>query len=395
MTKNAKTLSLGPNTDQGDMLAAHSFFTVGDTWFQSFHEGYNPEAASIFRECDACCDENGDLDYFTISSHRMLDRLGLLGIDIDATSAAFNHGYAETPEEYRPDEFDFDAWLEDGKKSVRQTGWFDFGTDSDWIDPSVDIRYIIRAVIEMHETDVPVVWNLADVVGRGFVSPDPRLCEIELEKKRRANVATFPVIVLTEGSTDAAFLSGALSLVYPHLVDFLKFMDFGVGAEGGASALARTLKSFAASGVANRVIAIFDNDTAASDVLTAGSTQLPPTFRVLQYPEIDLARNYPTIGPTGREAFDVNGKAGALELYFGEDILKYPTGELTPVQWTGYVKRQGAYQGELLDKSRLQKEFRRKLDDAIARGAIQPGEDWSGIIAILDRIRRAFHDVPA
>ncbi|MFC8437359.1 hypothetical protein ACFUJT_04020 [Streptomyces griseoincarnatus] len=368
---------------------------MGDTWFQSFREGYNPEAASIFRECDARCDENGELDYFTIPSRKMEDRLGLLGIDIDATAAAFSHGYAETPEEYRSDQFDFDTWLEEGKESVRQTGWFDFGANSDWIESSVDIRYIIRAVIEMYEADVPVIWNLADVVGRGFVSPDPRLCEVELEKTRGASVATFPVIVLTEGSSDAKFLSAALSLIYPHLVDFLKFMDFGVGAEGGASALARTLKSFAASGVANRVIAIFDNDTAASDVLTAMNVPLPNTFRVLQYPEIELGRNYPTIGPTGRGAFDVNGKAGALELYFGEDVLKDPMGELTPVQWTGYVKRQNSYQGELLDKSRLQKAFRRKLDGAIARGGTQPEEDWSGIIAILDRIRRAFQDSPA
>ncbi|MFF8651127.1 hypothetical protein ACF06D_23210 [Streptomyces griseoluteus] len=367
---------------------------MGDTLFQSFREGYNPEAASIFREGDARCDENNELDYFTISSHRMRDRLELLGIDIDATAAVFSHRYAEIPEEYRPDHFDFDAWLEDGKESVRRIGWFYFDADSDWIESSVDIRYIIRAVIEMHEADVPVIWNLADVVGRGFVSPDPRLCEIELAKNRGANVATFPVLVLTEGSTDASFLSGALSLVYPHLVDFLKFMDFGVGAEGGASALARTLKSFAASGVANRVIAIFDNDTAASDVLTTMNLSLPSTFRVLQYPEIDLGRNYPTIGPTGRGVFDVNGKAGALELYFGEDVLKGLTGELAPVQWTGYVKRQNSYQGELLDKGRLQKAFRRKLDGAIARGGIHPEEDWSGVIAILDRIRCAFQGSP-
>ncbi|WP_329338722.1 hypothetical protein OG252_24580 [Streptomyces sp. NBC_01352] len=376
-------------------MAAQSFFVVGETWFQSFREGYNPEAASIFRECDARCDENGELDYFTISSRQMGDRLELLGIDINATAAAFRHGYMETPEEYRPDGFDFHSWLEDGKESVRRLGGCDFGADADWIDSSVDIRYIIRAVIEMHEADVPVVWNLADVVGRGFVSPDPRLCELELEKKRGANVATFPVIVLTEGSTDASFLSSALSLIYPHLVDFLKFMDFGVGAEGGASALARSVKSFAASGVANRVIAIFDNDTAASDVLVAMNATLPNTFRVLRYPDIDLGKKYPTIGPTGRGVADVNGKAGALELYFGEDVLKDPAGELTPVQWTGYVKRQNAYQGELLDKSRLQKSFRRKLDGAIARGSTQPEEDWSGVTAILDSIRHAFRDFSA
>lgn len=376
-------------------MAAHSFFVVGDTWFQSFREGYNPEAASIFRECDARCDENGELDYFTVSSHNMRDRLELLGIDIDTTSAAFGNGYRETSEEYRPDDFNFRSWLEEGKDSVRRTGWFDFGVNSDWIDSSVDIRFIIRAVVEMHEEDVPVIWNLADVVGRGFVPPDPRLCEIEMERNRGAHVAVFPVIVLTEGSTDANFLSAALALIYPHLVDFLKFMDFGVGAEGGASALARTLKSFAASGVANRVIAIFDNDTAAADVLTTMSTKFPDTFSVVRYPEIDLGRSYPTIGPTGRGVSDVNGKAGALELYFGEDVLKDPAGELTPVQWTGYVKRQNAYQGELLDKGRLQKAFRRKLDSAKDRGSIQPEEDWSGITAILDRIRHAFQDSSA
>lgn len=320
----------------------------------------------------------------------MRDRLELLGIDIKATGDAFNRGYAETSEEYRPEEFEFAAWLKAGKDSVSESGECDFGVNADWIDFAVDIRYIMRAVIEMYDDDVPVTWNLADVVGRGFVAPDPRLCEIEVEKNRGATVAVFPVIVLTEGSTDAAFLGGALNVIYPHLGDFLKFMDFGIGAEGGASALMRTLKSFAASGVANRVIAIFDNDTAASDVLSGMNSPLPDGFRVLRYPDIGLGRRYPTMGPTGQEVLDVNGKAGALELYFGEDVLKDSSGSLTPVQWTGYSKKRNAYQGELLDKVRLQKAFRRKLDAAISRGGVLPEEDWSGMVAILDCIRRAF-----
>lgn len=375
------------------MSMALSSMGVGDSCFQVWGESYNPHAATLFRECDAVHDEDGNLTGFEVSSTRMLDRLELLGIDLSKTSRAFNQGYQEVPVEDRQDSFDFDTWLESGKDAVRKAGYFSYeDAGNSWIDHVVDIRYITRAFIEMYVEDVPVTWTLADLVIEGFAPPDSTLCEMELAKTRDATVSAFSVIVLTEGSTDASMLQGALSLIYPHLSDFLKFMDFGVGPEGGAAAQLRALKAFAACGVANRVIAIFDNDTAASEVLASLTTPLPGSFRILRYPDIDLGRKYPTLGPQGSSDADINGRVGALELYFGRDILAGPTGALTPIRWTGFSKKQGEYQGEFVEKSRLQAEFRSKLNDAISRGSLDSSEDWSGMISILDCLRHAYSE---
>lgn len=355
-----------------------------------YREWYNPDGSILFREADAKYDEEGVLDYFQVSSHQMRDRLDLLGIDLQATKVGFLNAFSEVEDDAYSNKFDFDAWMADGRTAIQAGSGFSYESEHPWID-YVDVTYIIRAVIEMHgDMLVPVTWNIAELIARNYLAPDPTLCGRELTHIRKSAVSCFPVVVLTEGSTDASFLSSSLQLIYPHLVDFLRFMDFNVGPEGGAGALLRTVKSFAAAGIANRVIAIFDNDTAAADVLSSLRYSLPEGFRILQYPEIELARRYPTVGPTGAITTDVNGSAASLELYFGQDVLERADGTLTPIQWTGYFKRQDAYQGELMEKRRLQEAFSKKLEAAQAHGGPLVSQDWSGIIAILDSLRQAF-----
>ncbi len=117
---------------------------------------------------------------------------------------------------------------------------------------------------------------------------------------------------------------------------------------------------------------------------------LPESIRILHYPVLDIANNYPTLGPTGMTTLNVNGLAGSLEMYFGEDILKQADGTLMPVQWRGYDTTLRLYQGELLYKTKLQSEFFKKLDMALADPSLIKKQDWGGMILILDSIRSAF-----
>lgn len=50
-----------------------------------------------------------------------------------------------------------------------------------------------------------------------------------------------------------------------------------------------------------------------------------------------MLRAYPTLGPQLSDPviMDVNGKAGALEMYLGRELLTVD-GQLVPVQWMGY-----------------------------------------------------------
>lgn len=214
---------------------------------------------------------------------------------------------------------------------------------------------------------------------------DPQTVAIEHFSYSLANGS--PPVIITEGSTDARFLQATIRLRYPHLQSYIKFLDFADGAEGSAAAGVRTLKSFAAAGISNRIILLLDNDTAACDAVRAlRGTKLPGHYSVLHYPDIEVARSYPTLGPGGLSEMDVNGLAGSIEMYLGIDTLTGTDGKLSPVQWRSYIEGMKAYQGEILDKAGIQNRFRDKVKQATADPNALAGQDWSGLEAIIDSL---------
>lgn len=90
----------------------------------------------------------------------------------------------------------------------------------------------------------------------------------------------------------------------------------------------------------------------------------------------------------------MNGLAGGLELYLGREVLERPDGTLTPVQWRGYDEGMREYQGEVIDKANLQARFEEKLRVCEADSSQIGHYDWSGMRAILDLLRSAFHGSP-
>lgn len=260
--------------------------------------------------------------------------------------------------------------------------------------PPCDVRFLIRAVVEACGDNSNFHLDLSDVVSSGYYDIADRVAEnarVELTSDYPLNTK---VIVLTEGMTDRRVLEASLRLLYPHLSDYYSFMDFeGANAPGGAGQLVNTVKAFAGAGIANRIVALFDNDTAARAALRGlGSATLPPSMRVLQYPTIAVASNYPTSGPSGLVHMDVNGLAGSLEIYFGEDVLRRTDGTFTPVHWRGFDPAVRAYQGELENKASLQEKFHQKLATAVTDSAVIQAQDWTGIRAILNMVRQAFEN---
>ena len=184
-------------------------------------------------------------------------------------------------------------------------------------------------------------------------------------------------------------------LLHPHLSDLVRFMDYGERPTGGAGPSVNTVRSFAAAGIANRVVALFDNDTAATDALRSlGRARLPDNIRVRQYPPLDLARHYPTLGPppadSGVAYTNVNGLAGSVEMYLGRDILTLQDGTLRPVQWHTYIPGARQYQGEITGKQALHEAYRAKLRAAEIDPSNIAKQDWSGIHAIFDVVFQAF-----
>jgi hypothetical protein len=248
----------------------------------------------------------------------------------------------------------------------------------------VDPRLLLGAALLTCDPEDEIVLDVSDLVDNLRLDHrfDPQ--QIAAQHFGYSLADGTPPVIITEGSTDAHFIQAAIRICYPHLQSYIKFLDFADGAEGSAAAGVRTLKSFAAAGIANRIVLLLDNDTAARDAVRAlRGTKLPDHYSVLHYPDIELARSYPTLGPTGLSEMDVNGLAGSIEMYLGRDVLTGADGKLSPVQWRSYVPGVRAYQGEILDKAGAQKRFREKVKQATADPSEIANQDWNGLDAII------------
>ena len=261
--------------------------------------------------------------------------------------------------------------------------------------PGADRRHFVRIALEAASPQEQLTYDLSDLVAGGWVGKTDDLVAIAENLMNEDFLLSQRVIVLTEGDTDRRNLERSLSLLYPHLAEYFHFFDFtGRRVGGGAGELANLVRAFAAADVRHRILALFDNDTAAKAALSSLDTDsLPSNIAVRQYPSLPLARDYPTLGPSGGARMDVNGLAGSFELYLGEDVLRDNDGVLSPVQWTGYDRKVRAYQGEILDKQNVLNRFEEKLACCETHPDRLSYYDWEGIEAIMDTMRRAFHRI--
>jgi hypothetical protein len=234
--------------------------------------------------------------------------------------------------------------------------------------------------------DETITLDIANIAEGGWIDPTVDPQSFAGDFVSYASYGGIPPIVLTEGSFDVEVLTAAVRIRRPHLKGFIRFPDFASRPEGGAAALRQTVRAFASAGVPNRIIALFDNDTAARDVVRAiDRTSLPANIVVAHLPELPLAEHYPTEGPQGHRGMDVNGLAASIELFLGADVLTH--GEsLLPVRWGGFFERLGSYQGEVTEKRTIQEAFRKKVKEADRSAASVAGQDWSGVDLILNHI---------
>jgi hypothetical protein len=208
--------------------------------------------------------------------------------------------------------------------------------------------YSILSVLSDNEI---VEYDLTDVINGGWVEIS-QAKYVDYEK----------IIILTEGKSDVEFISKSIEKLYPHLKDYYHFIDFDeYKVESSASALVKLITSFAAANVKHPIIALFDNDTAGlKEMKKLTSRIVPPNIKILRYPDIALAKKYPTVGPTGKKKMNVNGYACSIEMYFGVEVLTIDN-ELIPIQWKGFDDKEKKYQGEIAEKNYVQETFRKKL----------------------------------
>lgn len=211
---------------------------------------------------------------------------------------------------------------------------------------------------DVKEDDI-VVLDISDLVEGGWLDDELENTDSDFLIPQDEFIPEIPII-LTEGITDIKTLKKALHVIYPKLESNVRFLDTSFRPETNAAAVVKMIKSFAAAGINNRILAILDNDAAASEAMTKLPRNLPNNIKVIQYPELDLMTSYPTIGPQGEINMNINGLAGSIEMYMGKDILTDNDGNLELVQWGGYMNSVKKYQGSLINKGAVDSRFKGK-----------------------------------
>jgi hypothetical protein len=230
--------------------------------------------------------------------------------------------------------------------------------------PFTDERCLFRALVDLHDDTDLVHFDFGDAVWNE--NADPKACftvqavSALLDEARTVE----KIIVLTEGKTDTRILERSFARLYPHLTHMYAFLDhdaFSTG--GGTDVLDRLARGFAGAGISNRIVVLFDNDTAGfAAAQRLMDTPLPANFKILTLPELEIAKTYPTLGPTGAALANINGSACSIELYCGPTALTGVDGNLSPIQWTSYDRKLKRYQGEPMGKDKIQERFFEVLD---------------------------------
>jgi hypothetical protein len=351
---------------------------------------------ALFQESDRRIQRVPDSDpehtpYVVYETSRsvMLDRLALLGCTTAVVRECFDDWRLGQIETWSDDGEDWATRLTSTLKALTFEEWqsrvphvlrdqfsnkepadeidrnmLDTGGDDGWLwFAGYGSLISIRALLDACPDVQAVSLDISDLVGGGWLEEDVALCA-----ERRANDPLeprplAPTVVLAEGSSDIRVLQHSLAALFPERLDYFSFFNHvELNVDGGANYLIKFLKAFAAARAPLRLVAIFDNDVAGAQAFEqARRLNLPRNIILVRLPYIDLAGEYPTIGPQGEHVVDVNGLAGSIELYLGQSALT-KDGALRPVRWTGYVASAGVYQGEIDGKGEVEAAFLALID---------------------------------
>lgn len=245
---------------------------------------------------------------------------------------------------------------------------------------NVDVWNVLRVVLDAFPETQTISLDYTDLYESGYCDEVPSAEDYQVAK----------TIILTEGKFDAEVLSEAITLLYPHMRKFYSFINFDeYRVQGSANFLTHYFKAFIASGIQNRVIALYDNDSAGlAEVTMLKGIACPDNYRVMHLPDIELAQSYPALGPNGLEYMDINGKAVSIELYLGRDILTEDA-KLIPVQWKGLIEKTQTYQGEITKKVLVQQRYREKIKNFVSSNA--ESDLWKEMRLLLMSIFSAFN----
>jgi hypothetical protein len=242
----------------------------------------------------------------------------------------------------------------------------DIGTFFENLDPYLTLRLLAE---NKNNADRMVQWRYADVVDGGWVDRDEIVTQLPDKSK---------VLVVTEGSTDSFIIERAMSSLCPDIADFFYFVDMEENYPfTGTGNLFKFCQGLSRIKIQNNVLVIFDNDAAGVENYDrACNLDRPRNMQICKLPDHEFFSNFKTVGPSGSSKENINGSAVAIECFL--DLSKIREKDRC-VRWTSYNRTLRRYQGEIDNKNRLVRAFKRSnLTDG--------GYDTSRLKYLLDYI---------
>ena len=213
--------------------------------------------------------------------------------------------------------------------------------------------------------DLPVNWAFNDIEEGGWAKRSNFVRPLDQSSR---------FLIVTEGSSDAAIIKHAFTILKPHVADFFDYVDMEEGYPfSGTGNLIRFVQGLISIAVQNNVLVVFDND--AEGVVSFNrccKLNVPENMRILKLPDIPEFGNFETIGPNGRHRANINCRGAAIECYL--DLDDEPC-----VRWNNYNATIDGYQGELMGKDRYKRFFLDQREKTI-------GYNYSNIESVLDMI---------
>lgn len=249
-----------------------------------------------------------------------------------------------------------------------------------------DIREIIILFSHLLTGEERIIQDLTEVTNAGYYEIENNVvkdCEKLILKSSKPSEQIY---IFTEGSSDRYILEKSLKILFPHLYDFFEFVDYEASnLDGGAHILTKMIKAFVGAKMPNKILAIFDSDTAALESInTLSKINLPKNIKVTKYPNFDLLQSYPTLGPSGLSKQNIYTKAASIELYVGKDCIKdESTSDYYPIVWRSFNENLDQYHGEISNKKKIFENFKLKIK---SNDYDNPHYDWSGLTFIWNHI---------
>jgi len=239
----------------------------------------------------------------------------------------------------------------------------DAGTFFENLDP----MYVLRLLME-NPANLPMnlEWRTQDIIDGGYHTEEEIFSGLSDSEK---------FLIVTEGSSDLFVIKRTLELMFPDIMDFFSFVDMEENYPfTGTGNLYKFCQGLASIRIQNKILVIFDNDVEGNlNYEKTIKLKLPHSMKIMKLPDLEIFRNFKTIGPSGETFENINGTAVAIECFLDFNGLK------PRVRWTDFRKEPGVYQGSLENKDAYVRKFK--------KARVDNGEyDFSKLNILIDEI---------